>query len=1028
MEYILSLDQGTSSSRALLFNRAGRVAGTGQVEYPQLYPAPGFVEHDPWAILQSQNRAMRDVLAVTGAKRDRIAGIGLTNQRETTLVWNRRTGQPVCNAISWQDTRGAALCKGLEAEGFEPMVRERTGLLLAPYFSATKLSWILENVEGVRAGAERGELAFGTVDCWLVWHLTGGRRHITDITNAARTLLLNIRTGTWDDDLLKLFGIPASMLPEVVASSGRTGTVIAEGDCAGLEIAGIAGDQQAALFGQGCTRPGDTKNTYGTGCFLLRHTGERFVSSSRRLLTTLACSQAGKLEYALEGSVFIGGAAVQFLRDNLRLIERSEDVRALAASVADSAGVVLVPALVGLGAPYWDPSAAGLLIGLTRDTQAGHIARATIESIALQVAELLEAMNGDAGGRADCLRVDGGGAVDELLLQFQDDILDTKVIRPGGDGEHRLGRGAAGRPRPRPLGRTAGARRAGGRGWRGPDFPAGHGGGGSRAPPPRLATRRRPLARLVGGPPVIRDEMLARLKARRTPWDMVIIGGGATGMGVAVDAASRGYEVVLLEGEDFGKGSSSRSTKMIHGGVRYLEQGNIPLVTEALHERGRLRANAPHLVHDLAFVVPSYAWWEAPFYGIGLKIYDQLAGRYGFGRSHRLNRVETLALLPTIRKDGLKGGVVYHDGQFDDSRLLIHLALTAADHGATLLNYMKVTALARDDGGVIGGITASDGESGQEYSIAARVVINATGIFSDAIRRLDDPSSPAMLAPSQGVHLVLDRSFLPGDAAILVPHTEDGRVLFAIPWHGSVLIGTTDTPVDGPTLEPRPFEAEIAFILETAAHYLARPPQREDIRSIFTGIRPLVGARSDGREKTARLSRGHTIDVSPHGLVTIAGGKWTTYRRMAEDCVDQAMLIGRLEERPCRTKTLRLHGWCEGVDPADPLAVYGASVDAVTALAASRPGLDRRLHPDLPYLAGEVVWAARQEMARTVDDVLARRTRALFLDARAALAMAPAVAALLATELGKDETWQAEQIAAFTAIAKHYLPPVGAGE
>ena len=521
-----------------------------------------------------------------------------------------------------------------------------------------------------------------------------------------------------------------------------------------------------------------------------------------------------------------------------------------------------------------------------------------------------------------------------------------------------------------------------------------------------------------------REEMLARLEARTTPWDIVIIGGGATGMGIAVDAATRGYEVLLLEREDFGKATSSRSTKLVHGGVRYLEQGNVTLVMEALKERGLLRQNAPHLVHDLAFVVPSYSWWETPFYGIGLKIYDLLAGKYGFGRSRVLTREETLEQLPNIQTDGLKHGVVYYDGQFDDTRLLIHLAQTAADHHATLLNYAGVIEITKDADGFVNGVVALDSETGRQFTATARVVVNATGIFTDEVRQLSDPQASAMVEPSQGIHLVFERSFLRADAAIMVPHTSDGRVLFAIPWHGHTVVGTTDTPIDKPSYDPLPMEQEIDFILETAERYLSRPPRREDILSVYVGIRPLVKAAGSHSGKTSALSRDHTIHVDNSGLLTIAGGKWTTYRHMAEDCVDHAITLGRLDEKPCVTHNLHIHGYREDVDDLGALGVYGSDAAAIQALAASDPALARQLDPSLPYIAAEVVWAAREEMARTVDDVISRRTRALFLNARAAQRMIEPVATLLAGELGRDEAWRRSQIHSASALAAKYLVPV----
>ena len=512
---------------------------------------------------------------------------------------------------------------------------------------------------------------------------------------------------------------------------------------------------------------------------------------------------------------------------------------------------------------------------------------------------------------------------------------------------------------------------------------------------------------------------MSRVLARNEPWDMLVIGGGATGVGIAVDAASRGYEVLLLEQSDFGKGTSSRSTKLVHGGVRYLEQGNISLVMEALKERGLLRQNAPHLVSDLGFVVPNYEWWEAPFYGIGLKVYNLLAGKYGFGASQILTREETLERLPTIKPEGLRGGVIYFDGQFDDSRLLINLVATAADQGATLLNYARVTALSCDEDGFVDRVAATDVEGGVDFEAFAKVVINAAGPFSDSVRRLADPNAASMIAPSQGIHLVFDRSFLPGDSAIMVPHTSDGRVMFAIPWHNHTLVGTTDTPITEPTLEPRPLEEEIEFILETASQYLEKAPARSDVLSVFVGIRPLV--KSGNATNTSALSRDHTIHIDSSGLLTIAGGKWTTYRNMAEDCVNQAATLARLPEKQCVTRDLNIHGFHRQAEKFGSLRLYGSDALAIQDLIHSDPDRGEPLHPALPYCGAEVIWATRSEMARTVEDVLARRTRSLFLNARAAIEMAPRVAELMAKELGRDDAWESEQVRSFEQLAKGYL-------
>lgn len=513
----------------------------------------------------------------------------------------------------------------------------------------------------------------------------------------------------------------------------------------------------------------------------------------------------------------------------------------------------------------------------------------------------------------------------------------------------------------------------------------------------------------------------ARLARPGHTWDVVVIGAGATGLGVALDAAARGYETLCVDQSDFAKATSSRSTKLIHGGVRYLEQGDLGLVTEALRERGRLVRNAPHLVFRRPFVVPSYRFGSRLYYGVGLKLYDRLAGALGLGRSIILTRDETLARLPTVRREGLRGGVLYYDGQFDDARLALALARTAAARGATLLNYARVTRLlhtGEGEGRRLFGLDIQDQETGITRAQRARVVINATGIFADRIRQLDDRAAPPLMARSQGIHLVFDRDVLPGDTALLVPRTRDGRVIFAVPWHGKLLVGTTETAVDEPALEPTALEAEVEFILEHVRRYFEVDVTREHVRSVFCGIRPLVRR---GAGDTKKLSRTHRIETSPTGLVSILGGKWTTYRQMAEDTVDRAIEVGGLDRRPCVTAELRLHGHSDEVTEAtDHLSIHGSDLPAVHATCAERSEWQDLLHPRLPYRRGEVIWAVRHEMARTIDDVLARRLRALVLDAEASVEAAPDVARLMAEVLGWDEKKIAAELDAFAAVADHY--------
>jgi glycerol-3-phosphate dehydrogenase len=515
-----------------------------------------------------------------------------------------------------------------------------------------------------------------------------------------------------------------------------------------------------------------------------------------------------------------------------------------------------------------------------------------------------------------------------------------------------------------------------------------------------------------------RDRSLEQVLGRSTPWDIVVIGGGATGVGIAVDAAQRGYDTLLLERFDFGKGTSSRATKLVHGGVRYLAQGNIKLVTEALYERSLMLSNAPHVARRLAFLVPGFKWWEKPYYGIGLKVYDALAGTHSLGWSRIVSRDEAVRMIPTIEPEHLRGGVVYRDGQFDDTRFLIHLARTAHEQGACLLNYARVIRLEKNNARITG-VVFVDEETNEEIVARSRVVINATGVFADGVRHLDNPHLPDMLRPSQGIHVVLDRSFLPGQTAIMVPKTDDGRVLFVIPWNDHVVVGTTDTPVDHVDIEPRPLASELEFVMTHARRYLAKDPVDSDVRSLFAGQRPLV--RSTGAGKTSSLSRDHTLVIDPSGLITITGGKWTTYRRMAQDAVNRAAAVGGLPKRACGTPHLRLHGALDRSPEELDFIPYGCEKQQVDDLCASIPDGNQLIVPSLPYRRGEVIWQARNELARTVEDVLARRTRALFLDAAGARAAAGQVATLLAGELGKDANWEQAQVEQFDSLSAGYI-------
>jgi len=515
-----------------------------------------------------------------------------------------------------------------------------------------------------------------------------------------------------------------------------------------------------------------------------------------------------------------------------------------------------------------------------------------------------------------------------------------------------------------------------------------------------------------------RTSIFDTLKSEKKIWDIIVVGGGATGLGTALDAASRGYKTVLIEQNDFAKGTSSRSTKLVHGGVRYLRQGNVSLVFEALKERGLLLKNAPHLVKNQTFIVPNYHWWEKPFYGFGMKIYDRLAGSLGFGKSRMLSKKRTLQAIPTLEPENLIGGVSYQDGQFDDARLAVNLMQTIFENHGIAVNYVKATGLLKKNGS-ISGVRAKDMESGEEISLNARVVVNATGVFTDTIRKMDDPELSPIIQFSQGVHIVLDQRFQPGDSAMMIPKTDDGRVLFAVPWHKKVIIGTTDTSIKTASLEPRAMDEELDFLLSHTAKYLTEDPAPADVRSVFTGLRPLV--KSAESKSTKKISRDHTILTDPSGLITITGGKWTTYRKMAEDTVNQAIKAGGLEKREQVTEKLRIHGWVMDSNDDEMYTIYGSDAPLIMKLEKEKSDWHKPLHPHLPYTPAEVVWSVRNEMARTVEDVLSRRTRALLLDAQASMEIAPAVAKLIAAERNLDQAWEKEQVLQYQDLTKGYL-------
>lgn len=522
---------------------------------------------------------------------------------------------------------------------------------------------------------------------------------------------------------------------------------------------------------------------------------------------------------------------------------------------------------------------------------------------------------------------------------------------------------------------------------------------------------------------MLRTDILKKFEDQnQATWDFVIIGGGATGLGTAIEATTRGYKTLLLEQSDFAKSTSSKSTKLIHGGVRYLAQGNIDLVKEACRERGLLLQNAPHLTKNISFIIPIYSWWDKLLYTIGLKFYDLLAGKLSLGKSLPIGKAETIKRLPTIKKEGLKGGVLYHDGQFDDSRLAINMAQTAMENGAITLNYAKVIDLKKDKNGKLNGLCFQNTENGKEYEVKAKVIINATGVFADDINKMDHGKDTKTISPSQGIHIMIDKKFCPSDSAIMIPKTSDGRVLFAVPWHDKIILGTTDMPVKEEALEPKPTEQEVNFILDTAKNYMNPAPEKKDILSVFAGLRPL--AATEEGAKTKEVSRSHKIIISKSGLISIIGGKWTTYRKMGEDTVEKAEEIMKIAHKKSTTKHLKIHGYKKNIDYQDPMYFYGTDKEKILDLSKKIENGEEVISKEQKIIKAQIIWAVRKEMAINIEDFLSRRTRLLLLNPKEALRIAPIVAEIMAKELGKDEAWQEKEIENFKNLTKIYLTHV----
>lgn len=888
--YIIAFDQGTTSTRAILFNSKGEAVATSQKELKQYYPQSGWVEHDPQDLYNDQFEAFEKVVAEANIPLELIKAVGITNQRETTLVWDKNTGEPVYNAIVWLDKRTESICEMLREQDLARYILKNTGLVIDSYFSATKIKWILDNVEGVRERAEAGELLFGTVDSWLIYKFTG--KHLTDHTNASRTMLFNIKNLDWDDELLEALEIPRSMLPEVQPSSSDFGRLEYKGHS--LPIYGVAGDQQAALFGQGGYKAGMAKSTYGTGCFMLLNIGKKPSFSKNGLITTLCCTLENEPnKYALEGSIFVGGASVQWLRDAVGLINDPMETEAICKSIPALEDLYFVPTFNGMGAPYWDSEAKGSIQGLSFNTGKKELIKATIEAMAYQVSDLLNSMIEDSGKQLKELKVDGGASVNNYLMQFQADILDTRVDRPVMLEVTALGAAFL-------AGIKAGI-------WTKKDIASVRNVDTIFEPQMEVRLRNHKkegwdlaVARTRSGyaesiekeKSPLRFSILDRKryikKAKSKKFDVVVIGGGVTGAGIALDAATRGMSVCLIEKNDFASGTSNKSTKLVHGGLRYLKQMEIGLVKESGTERAIVHKLAPHLVVPEKMLLPLI---EGGQYGkfltsIGLKVYDLLANVEGNDKRRMLTKEETIKREPMLDESSLLGGGYYAEYRTDDARLTIELIKKAADFGAVCINYCEMTDFVYDHKGKITSVKCKDYNTTSSFEIDGRTFVSATGPWVDKLRIKDESMNNKHLHLTKGVHLVFPKEKLPVHQSLYFD-VPDGRMIFAIPRGKVTYVGTTDTNYSGSLDRVVVTKDDIHYLLDAINNTFPDITLQEtDIESSWAGLRPLI---HEEEKDPSELSRKDETFISNSGLISIAGGKLTGYRKMAQRVNDTVL-------------------------------------------------------------------------------------------------------------------------------------------
>ncbi len=910
-KYIIAFDQGTTSTRAIIFNNLGDICGIAQKELTQHYPKSGWVEHDPVEIFTHQQEVFAEVLSTSGISVGDIAGVGITNQRETTVVWDKNTGVPIYNAIVWLDKRTTKICENLKSLGLSEYVSKNTGLVIDSYFSGTKLKWILDHVEGAREKAAKGDLLFGTIDTWLIWKFTNGAKHVTDHSNASRTMLYNIIDLHWDEQLLKALDIPKSMLPEVQYSSSDFGNINHEGH--NIPMYGVAGDQQASLFGQGGYKSGIAKNTYGTGCFMLLNTGKKAYKSKNGLLTTLCCSLPDDtIKYALEGSIFVGGASIQWLRDRLQVIDSAAETEEICKSTTSPDDLYVVPAFAGLGAPHWDMEAKGAIYGLTLDSGKNEIIKATVEALAYQTRDVLEAMVEDSGKQMAALKVDGGASANSYLMQFQSDILNVDVERPKMLEVTALGAAflagiKAGIWNKKDISKiravdtvfkpeiTAHERSRKYIGWQ-------------QAVARTKTVNKDMLAVKEEG--AIRFSVLDRNaqlnKAKNEKYDLVVIGGGVTGAGIALDAAARGLKVCLVEKNDFASGTSNKSTKLIHGGLRYLKQMEIGLVKESGSERATVHKLAPHLVVPEKMLLPLI---EGGTYGkfmasIGLKVYDLLANVEGDDKRKMLSVQETLAKEPLLSKEGLTGGGYYAEYRTDDARLTIELLKKAASFGANSLNYCEMASFNYNEEGKIKSIQCVDHNTEENFTIRSKNFVSAAGPWVDLLREKDHSMNNKHLHLTKGVHLVFSRARFPLTQSIYFD-VPDGRMIFAIPRGRATYVGTTDTNYKANLNRVVATQDDASYLLKAVNHmFPSIQLTLEDIESNWAGLRPLI--HEDGKDPS-ELSRKDEIFVSKTGLISIAGGKLTGYRKMAQRVIDTVLKTMSAKKRAAFSKSHTQH-------------------------------------------------------------------------------------------------------------------------